>query len=160
MYNEHLRDSGKGQVFCMYKYDGMEFSSLRELAAHAGINEKTLTARLRRGVELEEACNPVLKGRIYLRGAQKGSISDMAKRRGIDPHLIYNRRKYGYTETELFGEKRITKQGRLVAVGECEYASLAAAIRAHHLEPYEQRIRRRIGQGQSPDDVFGEFLEH
>lgn len=144
----------------MYKYEGMEFSSLRKLAAYAGINEKTLTARLRRGVELEEACDSVLKGRVYLRGAQKGSISDMARRRGIDPHLIYNRRRYGYAETELFREKRITKQGRLVAVGECEYASLAAAIRAYHLEQYEQRIRRRIGQGKSPDDVFGEFLEH
>lgn len=142
----------------MYEYDGKTFSSIKKLAEYLGINEKTLTARLQRGMKLEEACNPILKGRVYLKGVQKGCISDMAKRRGMDPHLIYNRRKYNFLETELFVEKKITKQGRLVVVGECEYSSLAAAIREHHLEPYEQRIRRRIRQGQSPDDVFGEFL--
>lgn len=142
----------------MYEYDGRTFSSIKKLAEYSGVNEKTLTARLQRGMTLEEACTPVLKGRVYLQGVQKGCISDMAKRRGIDPHLIYNRRKYNYLETKLFEEKKITKQGRLVVVGECEYSSLAAAIREHHLELYEQRIRRRIRQGQSPDDVFREFL--
>lgn len=143
----------------MYEYDEMTFSSIKKLAEYSGLNEKTLTARLRRGITLEEACNPVLKGRVYLQEVQKGCISDMAKQRGIDPHLIYNRRRYNYSESELFGEKKITKQGHPVVVGECEYSSLAAAIRKHHLEPYEQRIRRRIRQGQSPDDVFGEFLD-
>lgn len=141
----------------MYEYEGKTFSSIKKLAEYLGINEKTLTARLRRGMALEEACNPVLEGRIYLQGAKKGCISDMAKRRGIDPYLVYNRRRYNYSETKLFKEKKITKQGRLVVVGECEYSSLAAAIREHHLELYEQRIRRRIKQGQSPDDVFREF---
>ena len=32
----------------MYEFDGKEFGSLKDLAKYAGINEKTLTARIRR----------------------------------------------------------------------------------------------------------------
>ena len=37
----------------MYEFDGKEFGSLKDLAKYAGINEKTLTARIRRGMPVE-----------------------------------------------------------------------------------------------------------
>ena len=40
----------------MYEFDGKEFGSLKDLAKYAGINEKTLTARIRRGMPVEQAC--------------------------------------------------------------------------------------------------------
>lgn len=40
----------------MYEFDGKGFYSLKALAKYVGINEKTLTARIRRGMSVEQAC--------------------------------------------------------------------------------------------------------
>jgi hypothetical protein len=39
-----------------YILDDKEFYSVKELAIYAGINEKTITARLRRGMSVADAC--------------------------------------------------------------------------------------------------------
>ena len=40
----------------VYELEGKEFYSVRELAEYCGVNEKTITARLRRGLSVEAAC--------------------------------------------------------------------------------------------------------
>lgn len=40
----------------VYVYEGREFSSIRKLSEYVNVNEKTLTARLRKGMSVEEAC--------------------------------------------------------------------------------------------------------
>ena len=39
-----------------YTLDDLDFCSIRELADYVEMNEKTITARLRRGMSVKEAC--------------------------------------------------------------------------------------------------------
>ena len=139
----------------MYYFDNKEFSSLRKLAKYVGMNEKTLTKRLQRGVPLEEACKPKLMGRVYTKISPEDSISSLCRKKKIDKHLIYNRRRYGYSEKDAFNKpKKISKQGRPIVVNGVIYASASLAMRELGLEERESTIRSRLRAGKSPDEAF------
>lgn len=139
----------------MYEYDGEKFSSIKKLARYVGLNEKTLTKRLQKGMSLDEACNPKLKGRVYTKVSPEDSISSLCRKKKIDRSLIYNRRRYGYSEKDAFNKpKKISKQGRPMVVNGVLYTSVSLAIRELGLEERESTIRSRLRGGKSPDEAF------
>ena len=142
-----------------YQYDNKEFSSLKALAGYAGINEKTLTARLRRGMSVEEACRKTdLRCTYFIEDDGEKSITEICKDNDKNYGLVQDRLKYGYSMKDALNTpKKVTKQGFPVLVEGILYNSLAAAIRKHNLEEKEQRIRRRIKKGRDPTEVFQEM---
>lgn len=142
-----------------YTFDGRSFSSIDSLAAYVGLNTKTLTARLRRGMSVEEACIVTdYRCRYFEEDSVNKSVTQLCKDNQKNRDLVSNRLKYGYSiEKALNSPKKVTKQGEPIVVYGTLYNSLAAAIRKFDLQPKEQRIRRRIKAGQAPNAVFSEM---
>ena len=64
----------------MYEFDGKEFSSLKVLAEYVGINEKTLTARIRRGMSVEQACQKTdLRCRYCVDQGERNLLQEFAE---------------------------------------------------------------------------------
>lgn len=144
-----------------YSFDGRSFSSIDSLAAYAGINTKTLTARLRRGMSVEEACAVTdYRCRYFVEDSVSKSVTQLCKDNQKDRELVSNRLKYGYSiEKALNSPKKVTRQGEPIVVFGTLYNSLAAAVRKFGLQSREQRIRRRIKAGESPNTVFREMQQ-
>lgn len=142
-----------------YQYDNKEFSSLKALAGYAGINEKTLTARLRRGMILKDACGKKdLRCTYFAEDDGEKSLTEICEDNDKDYYLVLNRLKYGYNMKEALNTpKKVTKQGSPVVVDGILYNSLAAAIRKYNLEEKEHKIRLRIRKGRDPTEVFQEM---
>lgn len=143
-----------------YTYDGRTFPSIKSLAAYTGMNAKTLTARLRRGMEVEEACKQTdFRCRYFKEGDMEKSLVQLCRDHQKDKDLVRNRLIYGYSIDEaLNSPKKITKQGEPVLVFGIRYDSLAAAVRKFNLQPKESKIRRHIKMGRAPDTVFREVM--
>lgn len=144
-----------------YTYDGRVFPSIESLAAYTGINVKTLTARLRRGIEVEEACKPAdLRCRYFKEGSVDKSLTQLCRDNQKDRDLVASRLAYGYSiDRALNSPKKITKQGAPIVVFGILYNSLAAAVRKFGLQSKENKIRRHIRAGRTPDTVFREVLQ-
>lgn len=142
-----------------YQYDNKEFSSLKALARYAGINEKTLTARLRRGMRVEDACRKTdLRCTYFIEDDGEKSVTEICNDNDKGYWLVQNRLKYGYNMKDALNTpKKVTKQGSPVVVDGILYNSLAAAIRKYNLEEKEQKIRLRIRKGRDPTEVFQEM---
>jgi len=99
----------------VYPYDGMEFRSIKALANHVEMNEKTLTARLRRGIPINEACrNEDLRCSYHLDNEERKSIVQICDEQSKDASLVRNRMKYGYSLNDALNKpKKITRQGKL-----------------------------------------------
>lgn len=142
----------------LYEYDNKEFHSLKELAKYVGMNEKTLTARIRRGMSLEEACKKTdLRCSYHLDDSdnKEKSISQIIREHSKDNNLIRNRLKYGYSlSSALNTPKKISKQGKPIVVKGILYNSISEAIRKLNLENKESTIRSRLRNGKSPDEAF------
>lgn len=140
----------------LYHYDNREFHSLRQLAEYVGINEKTITARLRRKMSIEEACNKIdLRCTYYLDDGVKKSITQICKEKSKDEVLVRNRLKYGYSLNEaLNNPKKISKQGTPIVVNGIFYNSISSAIKQLNMSDKESTIRRRLRAGIIPDIAF------
>ena len=135
-----------------YIYQGQKFSSVKSLARYVGINEKTLMARLHRGLDIEKACEATDFRCTYYDGK---SLSQMCREKQKSKELVGNRIKYGYSlEEALNRPKCITKQGRPVKVKGVAYASVIQAIRALGLTEKEATIRSRLHLGWNIDSAF------
>jgi len=142
-----------------YEYDNKKFYSLKELASYAGINEKTLTARLRRGIPIEEACKKTDLRCSYCmyNGAEK-SVTQICNDEAKNRDLVRNRLKYGYTLQEALNKpKKIRKQGKPIVVNGILYNSVAEAIRRLGLSHKEGVIRGKLYRGKSPDEAFSDL---
>ena len=138
-----------------YKLDNKEFTSINQLAEYTGINVKTLTARLRRGMDIEDACKKTDYRCRYINGK---SVTQICIENNKDTELVMNRFKYGYSLHDALNRpKKITKQGAEIVVDGILYSSLAAAIRTYGLQHKESLIRRKIGEGEKPEDLFAEL---
>lgn len=144
-----------------YFLDGKEFSSIKKLSEYTGVNEKTITKRLKRGLTVDEACKQSdlrCNYNINIDGENK-SLSDICREKKRDYAFISNRLSYGYDISEaLSAPKKVTKQGITTVVNGIEFKSRAEAIRAFNLEKYEQRICRKINAGNEINEVFREFI--
>ena len=140
----------------MYEFDGKEFGSLKDLAKDAGINEKTLTARIRRGMPVEQACQKTdLRCKYSMDQGAKKSIAQICRENEKDQDLIRNRLKYGYSFKDALNKpKKISRQGKPITVNGILYNSISSAIRKLNLQEKEGTIRSRLWNGMNPDEAF------
>lgn len=140
----------------VYIFDNKEFYSLRELSEYVHINEKTLTARLRKGMSVEDACEKTdLRCSYYLENGVRESISQICKEQGREEYLIRNRLRYGYSMNDALNTpKRITKQGTQIVVNGILYNSVSSALKKLDLSHKESTVRRRLKSGMAPDAAF------
>lgn len=140
----------------VYLFDNMEFSSIRELSKYTKINEKTLTARLRRGMTVDEACKPTdFRCSYHLIENNEKSIAQICKEKSKDADLIRNRLKYGYSLNDaLTRPKKISKQGISIIVNGVLYTSIASALKNLDLTHKESTVRRRLKSGMKPNEAF------
>lgn len=139
-----------------YSYDHREFHSLKELAKYAKINEKTLTARIRRGIPIEKACNAKdFRCHYFTINGEEKSIAQICENQVKDEKLISNRLKYGYSMHDALNKpKKLTRQGRPIFVNGILYNSIAEAARKLGLTKKESTIRRRLAMGETPNRAF------
>ena len=139
-----------------YIYNNIEFHSIRALAKYAKVNEKTITARLRRGMTVDQACEMAdFRCSYYGDGSKKKSISEICKEQEKDAALVKNRLKYGYSlEDALNRPKKITRQGIPIVVKGILYHSIASALDKLEMRDKESTIRRRLKEGRPPDEAF------
>ena len=140
----------------LYPYDGKNFSSIRELAEYAGLNEKTLTARLRRGMSVEAACDTSdFRCSYYEDEDTRKSVTQICKEQAKDAALIRNRLKYGYSLNDALNKpKKVSRQGSPIVVNGILYNSIAAALKKMNLSDKESTVRRRLKMGMKPEEAF------
>ena len=140
----------------VYVYDNKDFHSIKALANYVNINEKTITARLRRGMTVDEACQQKdLRCAYYLDDNREKSITQICKEQSKDRDLINNRLRYGYSLNDALNKpKKISKQGMPIVVNGILYNSIAAAIKRLNLSHKESTIRRRLQTGATPEEAF------
>lgn len=139
-----------------YNYREKEFHSLKELSKYVKINEKTLTARIRRGMSIDEACAAKdFRCHYFNIDGKEKSIAQVCEDQAKDAELVSNRLKYGYSMHEALNKpKKVTKQGKPIVVNGILYNSVAEAIRKLGLSEKESKIRRRLASGEIPNNVF------
>lgn len=140
----------------IYVYDNREFHSIKALANYVNINEKTITARLRRGMTVDEACKQKdLRCSYHLDDNVDKSITQICKEQSKDRDLINNRLRYGYSLNDALNKpKKISKQGIPIVVNGILYNSIASAIKKLNLSHKESTIRRRLRTGATPEEAF------
>lgn len=136
-----------------YEVTGKEFHSIKDLAEYFGVHEKTITARLRRGMSAEEAC---LQTDLRCSYAEDNkSISQICKEQEKDDALVRNRLRYGYSLQEALNKpKKISRQGKPIVVNGVLYNSLSMACRKLKLVEKENTIRSRLRAGKTPNEAF------
>lgn len=140
-----------------YFYDNKEFYSLKELAEYTGVHVKTLTARIRKGMALDEACKKTDFRCTYLcieEDCEK-SITQICNEQSKNSDLVRNRLRYGYSiDKALNRPKKISRQGMPVVVNGVLYNSIAEALRKLGLSCKESTVRSRLRAGKTPDEAF------
>ena len=139
-----------------YNVDGLVFHSIKELSKYSGVHEKTITARLRRGMSAQEACkNTDLRCTYYCFGNKQKSISKICYEESKDSDLVRNRLKYGYSLNEALNmPKKISRQGKQIVVYGILYNSISEACRRLGKEKNESTIRSRLRAGKTPEEAF------
>ena len=140
----------------IYIYENKEFRSIKALASYTGVGEKTITARLRRGMTVESACqNKDLRCQLYVDGNEKKSISQICREKNKDVDVVRNRLKYGYSLNEALNKpKKISRQGKPIIVNGILYNSVSEALRELNLVDKENIVRGRLNRGNKPNDAF------
>lgn len=140
----------------VYIYDGKKFSSHKQLSEYSGVNEKTITARLQRGMSIESACEKRKYNEKYFPDQEgEKSIAQLCREHGKSEWLVRGRLQKNYSINQALNcPKKITKQGQPTLVNGILYNSIAEAIRKLHLEHKEGTIRSRLRAGWSNDDAF------
>lgn len=140
----------------VYILDNKEFYSIKELAKYSGVNEKTITARLRRGMSVSEACEKRdLRCTYFLYQDEKKPLCQICEEQEKDSDLVRNRLKYGYSLNDALNKpKKISKQGKSIIVYGVLYNSISMAIRKMNLQERENTIRSRLSAGKTPDEAF------
>lgn len=140
----------------VYSIDGKNFYSIKALAGYVGKNEKTITARLRRGMSVEDACNKKdLRCTYFPYKDEEKPLFQICEEEEKNRELVQNRLKYGYSlEDALNRPKKISKQGKPIVVNGILYNSVAMACRKLGLEDKENTIRSRMRVGKTADEAF------
>lgn len=144
-----------------YEVDGLIFHSIKELSKYSEVHEKTITARLRRGMSPQEACQKTdLRCTYYNDGNEKKSIAKICDEQSKDTELVRNRLKYGFSlKDALNTPKRISRQGKPIIVHGILYNSISEACRKLKRTDKESTIRSRLRVGKTPEDAFSFHYE-
>ena len=139
-----------------YELDGMEFSSIKQLSKYSGVHEKTITARLRKGMSVKDACQKSDLRCVYYPDKNGNKfVSQICREQTKNEQLVRNRLKYGYSLNDALNKpKKISKQGIPIVVKGILYNSISEACRKLHLEDKENTIRSRLRAGKKPDEAF------
>lgn len=139
-----------------YEVDGLIFHSIKELSKHSGKHEKTIAARLRKGMTPQEACSKTdFRCNYYEDNGEKKSISQICVEQSKDTELIRNRLKYGYSLKEALNRpKKVSRQGQPIVVYGILYNSISDACRRLNRVDKEGTIRSRLRAGKTPDEAF------
>lgn len=139
-----------------YELDDKVFHSIKELSNYSGVHEKTITARLKRGLSVKEACKKTdLRCTYYPYKGDEKAITHICRDQEKDCWLVRNRLNYGYSLNDALNKpKKITRQGQPIIVFGILYNSVSAACRKLGLEDREITIRSRLRAGKSPDEAF------
>ena len=139
-----------------YELNGKVFYSIRELSNYYGVHEKTITARLRKGMSVEEACKTKdLRCTYYTEHNESNSIAQICRENNKNEELVRNRLKYGYSLNDALNKpKKVSKQGMPIVVKGVLYNSISEACRKLNLEDKEGTIRSRLRAGKKPDEAF------
>lgn len=145
----------------VYCFDDKEFNSIKALSKYCGVHEKTITARLRKGMTVEQACEKTDRRCTYYNdGTIDKSVSQICREQSKNEELVRNRLARGYTLDEALNKpKKIHKQGNPIVVNGFLYSSIAEALRKYILESKESAIRRKLNDGVNPSTVFNSYLE-
>ena len=140
----------------VYSIDGKDFYSIKALAAYVGKNKKTITARLRKGMSVEEACDlKDFRCKYFPHKNEEKPLCKICEEEEKDRYLVQNRLNYGYSLTDALNKpKKISKQGQPIVVNGVLYNSIAAACRKLGLEEKENTIRSRLRIGKTADEAF------
>lgn len=140
----------------IYELDGLEFHSIKELSEYCGVHEKTITARIRRGMSVKDACKKKdFRCTYYSYENRDISLCCICKEEEKSYELVNNRLKYGYSLNDALNKpKKISKQGKSIVVNGILYNSIAMACRKLNLGEKENTIRSRLRAGKSPDEAF------
>ena len=140
----------------VYEIDGMKFYSIKKLAEYSGVHEKTITARLRRGMSVEDACKKKdLRCTYYSYEKEEKPLCRICEEEEKNCELVRNRLKYGYSLKDALNKpKKISKQGKSIVVNGVLYNSISMACRKLKLEDKENTIRSRLRAGKSPNEAF------
>lgn len=139
-----------------YYLDGKEFRSVKALAEYTNIHEKTLSARLRKGMSVEKACEKTDFRCSYceMDGEEK-SVAQICRENSKNAALVRNRLVYGYDMNKALNTpKKVTRQGRPIVVKGVLYNSIVTALDKMNLRHKESTVRRRLLKGCSPDEAF------
>lgn len=139
-----------------YLYEGKEFTSIKALSEYTKIHEKTLTARLRRGMSVEQACvRTDFRCVYYAAGEEKKSLAEICRDNSKNTELVRNRLVYGYDLSKALNTpKKVTRQGRPVVVKGILYNSISDALRKLNLTHKENIVRSRLHRGKNIDEAF------
>jgi hypothetical protein len=140
-----------------YRYKNKKFHSIKDLAKYAEIHEKTLAARLRKGMSIEDACDSKdLRCRYSCyKSEHEKSIAQLCRENNKDADLVNNRLHYGYSLYDALNKpKKISRQGKPIIVNGILYNSVSEAARMLGMPEKESTIRSRLRIGYKPDDAF------
>lgn len=139
-----------------YEVDGLTFHSIKELSKHSGVHEKTITARLRKGMTPQEACQKTdLRCRYFDDNGSQKSISQICDEQTKDVDLVRNRLKSGYSMKDALNKpKKICRQGKPIVIFGILYNSVSEACRKRKVEDKEGTIRSRLRAGKTPEEAF------
>lgn len=145
-----------GMIKNLYEFDNREFHSIKELSQYTGVHEKTITARIRRGMSIAEACDEKdLRCSYYVMDNVEKSVKQICTEQSKNTDLIRNRLKYGYSLNDALNKpKKISRQGIPIVVHGILYNSISSAIKQFNLLKKESTIRRRLKEGMEPDSAF------
>ena len=140
----------------IYILDGKEFNSIKSLAKYCGVNEKTITARLKNNMSIEDACKKKdLRCTYYSYQNKENPLCIICKEEEKDKDLVRNRLRYGFSlDDALNRPKKISKQGSPIVVNGVLYNSISMACRKLKLENKENTIRSRLRAGKTPNEAF------
>lgn len=140
----------------IYILDEKQFHTIRELAEYSGVNEKTITARLQRGMSVKEACEKKdFRCTYFSHKGEEKALVRICEEEEKNQELVRNRLKYGYSLKDALNKpKKISKQGKPIVVNGILYNSLSMACRKLGLVEKENTIRSRIYAGKTINEAF------
>ena len=135
--------------------NGKWFKSISELAREYDMKEVTLRNRiLRQRLSPEEAVNrPIEKKEKFnfsINGIEYESIPKLAKAFNLEPYIVYQRIKKGFTVEEAV-QKSI--KGKNIEVAGKKFSSIAEAARYYNLIP--ENVQRNLKVGMTNEQALG-----
>lgn len=135
--------------------DGKTFKSISELAREYNMKEITLRNRiLKQRLSPKEAVNrPIEKKdkiKLNINGIEYESIPQLAKAFNLEPYIVYQRIKKGFTVEEAVQK---SMKGKNIEVEGKKFSSIAEAARYYNLIP--ENVQSNLKAGMTNEQALG-----